>query len=65
MCVRTRGQERELIMLAGPPVRASAPDHNMGKQLCLRMQDETEQSIDFKHRKCEFPITAKVRATNY
>ena len=30
----------------------------------LRTDDETEQSIDFNHIKCEFPITAKVLAAN-
>ena len=39
----------------------------MGKGLRdsrLRVDDEAEQSIDFKHRKWEFPIMAKVRAPN-
>ena len=39
----------------------------MGKQLWdsrLRVDDEAEQSIDFKHRKWEFPIAAKVRDVN-
>ena len=44
-----------------------APDHNMGKQLLysrLHADGEAGQSIDFKHRKCEFSITTKVRAAN-
>ena len=58
------GQERELLVLpASPnPVRATAPDRNMGKYLWdsrLRVDDEAEQWIDFKW---EFPITVKVRA---
>ena len=57
------GQERELIMLSARPVRVGAPDRNMGKQLWhsrLRVDDEAEQLIDFKHRKWEFPIMTKV-----
>ena len=57
------GQERELFMLPAP----SAPDRNIYKQLwdsLLCVDDEAEQSIDFKHRKWEFPTTAKVRAAN-
>ena len=30
----------------------------------LRVDDEAEQSIGFKHREWEFSITAKVRAAN-
>ncbi len=65
VCVCVCGQEHELLMLPAPPVRVSAPDRNMGKQLWdlrLRIDDDAGQSIDFKHRKWEFPITAKVGA---
>ena len=67
VCVCACGRERELSMLPTHihTVRISAPDRNMGEQpwdSILRVDDEAEQSIDFKHRKCEFPIAAKVRA---
>ena len=69
VCVCVCGKERELIMLYLPalPVRANAPDRNMGKRLWdtrLLVDDEVEQPINFKHRKWAFPITAKVRAAN-
>ena len=60
------GQEHELLTLARP-VRVSDPDCDMDKQLWeshLSVEDEAEQSIDFKHCKWGFPITAKVRAAN-
>ena len=63
--MRACDQEREL--LPPPPVRASGLDRNMGKQLWeprLRADDEAEQSIDFKHRKWEFPVTTKVRTVD-
>ena len=47
--------------------RDVSANRNMGKQLwdlSLCVDDEGHQSIDFKHRKWEFPITAKVRAAN-
>ena len=52
-------------MLLVPPGRGSAPGRNMDKQLWdsrLRVDNEAEQLLDFKHSKWEFPITAKVRA---
>ena len=55
MCVCLCGQERELLVLVGVPGR------DMNKQI---WDDEAEHSIDFKQRKCEFPITGKVRAAN-
>ena len=58
---------RELFILQLPPVRSSASQRNMVKGLWdsrLRVDNEAEQSIDFKHRKWEFPITAKVGAAN-
>ena len=61
------GQELEFLVLPALPVCASAPDHNMIKQLWdarLRVHDEAEKLIDFKHHKREFPITTKVRAAN-
>ena len=64
--VRVYGQEHELLTLARP-VRGSVPDRTMDKQMWdsrLPMDDEAEHSIDFKQRKCEFPITGKVRAAN-
>ena len=65
VCVCARGQEREFIMLLASSIRVSAPDRNMGKQLWDSLpHDEAGQSIDFKHRKWEFPITVKVRAVN-
>ena len=67
VCARARGQEREFLMLSALAVRASAPDGNMDKQLWdsrKKADDEAEHSIDFKHRKWEFTITAKVRAAN-
>ena len=45
-------------------IRVAKGCTHMGKRLWdsrLRVDDEAEQSIDFKHRKWEFPITAKVR----
>ena len=60
-------QERELIMLPAPSVRISAPDRNMGKRLwdsSLRVDNKAEQSIDFKRRKWEAAIAAKVRAVD-
>ena len=47
--------------------RVSVSDLNMDKQSRdsrLRVYDEAEQSIGFKHRKWEFPITAKVHAAH-
>ena len=60
VCVCVCGQERELLMLP-------APDQNMDKQLwgsSLRVDDELEPLIDFKHRKWEFLVTANVRDAN-
>ena len=60
------GQERELPMLPGTPVRANATRRSMVEQLwgtSLRVDDEAEQTIDCKHSKGEFPIMAKVRTT--
>ena len=54
-------------MLPVTPVRASIPDRTMGKQLWdsrLGIDDKVEQSIDFKRRKWEAAITAKVRAVD-
>ena len=54
-------------MLSATPVRASAPDRGIGKQLWdsrVRVDNEAKQLIDFKHRKWEFPITTKVRDAN-
>ena len=62
-----RFQERELVMLPVTPVCASVPDHTMGKELWdsrLYVDDEAEQSIDFKHRKFPIPVTVKVRPAN-
>ena len=67
VCVCVCGQERELLMLAVPPIGINAPDHNMSKQLWdsrLRMHDEADQPVDFKCCKWEFSIMAKVRAAN-
>ena len=50
--------------------RVSAPGSmgpGMGEQLwelSLRIEDEVKQTIDFKHSKWEFPITANVRTVN-
>ena len=60
------GRERELLILPATPVRISAPDRKMGKQLwnsSTRVNEEAERSITFKHRKWKFPITAKVLRT--
>ena len=60
-------QDRELLMLPSLPVRVSVPEHNMDKQLWdsrLCIDDEAEQSINFKHRKWEFRIAAKVRTVD-
>ena len=63
-----------MLLLPPPSVRVSALDRSVVKRLWdsrLHVDDEVEQSIDFplsikyKHRKWEFPITAKVRAANY
>ena len=46
--------------------RVSAPG-SMGEQLwelSLRIEDEVKQTIDFKHSKWEFSITANVRTVN-
>ena len=54
-------------MLPPSTVCVSAPDPNMGKEPWdsrLRVDDEAKQSIDFKDRKWEFPITAKVRTVD-
>ena len=67
VCVCVRGQERELPMVAGTPARANAPRRNMGVPLWdtnLCVDDEARQTIDCKHSKWEFPITAKVRTAN-
>ena len=59
------GRERELLILPATPVRVSAPDRSMGKRLWdskLRADDQAKQSIDFKHRKWEFPISATCSA---
>ena len=61
------GQERELPMVVGTPIRVNAPRRNMGEQLCqsnLRVDDEGKQTIDCEHSKWEFPVTAKVRTAN-
>ena len=73
MCVRVLcGHARELLMLPPPLVRVKPKPYygitGMDKQMWdprLRVDDEAEQSIDFKHRKWEFPLTTKVRAANY
>ena len=52
---------------ATSPPRRRQCRPNMIRQLwglSLCVDDERHQSIDFKHRKWEFPITAKVRAAN-
>ena len=58
----------DLLMLAPPLARNSAPDRITDKQqrnsrMCV--DDEAEQSIDFNHCKWEVPIVANVRAVNY
>ena len=60
-------QERELPMLPGTTVRVNSPRRNVGEQLRqsnLRVDDEGKQTIDCKHPKWEFPVTAKVRTAN-
>ena len=63
-----RGDGEILVPCYQPPTSTPVPQTaNMGKQLwnaLLRVDDEAEQSIGFKHRKWKFPITAKVRAAN-
>ena len=66
--VCARDQERELLMLPAPAIRVSAPVRNIGRRVRdphLRVGHESEQSVNFKHRKWEFPITTKVRAANF
>ena len=64
-CVSVWGQKRELMLPPSPP--SASVLLNMTKQLwdsCLRVDDEAEQSSDFKHRKWEFfPTTTKVMRT--
>ena len=61
-------QERELtIMLPDTTVSFNAPRRNMDKplwQLSLCVDDGAELTIDYKHSKWEFPITAKVHAAS-
>ena len=63
-----KGDGKILVPCYQPPTSTSVPQTaNMGKQLwntLLRVDDEAEQSIVFKHRKWEIPITAKVCAAN-
>ena len=54
-------------MLPAPRVSVGAPDRNIDKRLwdsSLRVDNKAEQSIDFKRRKWEAAITAKVRAVD-
>ena len=54
-------------MLPGTTVRVNSPRRNVGEQLRqsnLRVDDEGKQTIDCKHPKWEFPVTAKVRTAN-
>ena len=56
-----------LLYCTGTGQYSTARPQVMGKKLWdsrLRVDDEAEQLIHFKHHKWEFPITAKVRAVN-
>lgn len=55
-------------MLPDTCVRVSTQGHNVTKQLwnsSLQVDNEADQTIDFKHCKSQFFLTAKVRAANY
>ena len=65
--VRACGQECELPMLPGTPICASALDRNLDKQRWdshLLVDNEAQQSIQFKHREWEFSSTTKVLAVD-
>ena len=46
-------------------IRVSFSDHNMNKQLTLRVDSETDKQIEFDHHKWEFATKVKVRGASY